>query len=171
MGNFNIIFHLSANSLFAKKYFWQEKLIDSYGLNHWNYHRFAWYSWNRVRFTLLSIQLDSCFGLVGPLQQPVIDSNVECGPSSKPRIPSEYNRNWNTRLECGNASWPPTEGYRERKNQFLWSREGTDFNCSPSLGRSWSHYLSTYSKWEIDSQCTYMYSIRMYIISYKVYMT
>ena len=39
--------------------------------------RFAWYSWNRVRSTLLSILLDSCFGLVGPLQQPAIDSNVD----------------------------------------------------------------------------------------------
>ena len=35
------------------------------------------YNWNRVRSTLLSIRLDSCFGLVGPLQQPVIVSNVD----------------------------------------------------------------------------------------------
>ena len=39
--------------------------------------RSAWYNWNRVRTTLLSMRLDSCFGLVGPLQQPVIDSNVD----------------------------------------------------------------------------------------------
>ena len=39
--------------------------------------RFAWYSWNRVRSTLLSIRLDSCFGLVGPHQQLAIDSNVD----------------------------------------------------------------------------------------------
>ena len=32
---------------------------------------------NRVRTTLLSIRLDSCFGLVGPHQQPAIDSNVD----------------------------------------------------------------------------------------------
>ena len=39
--------------------------------------RFAWHSWNRARSILLSIRLDSCFGLVGPLQQPAIDSNVD----------------------------------------------------------------------------------------------
>ena len=39
--------------------------------------RFAWYNWIRTRSTLLSIRLDSYFGLVGPHQQPVIDSNVD----------------------------------------------------------------------------------------------
>ena len=38
---------------------------------------FGSYSWNRVPSTLLSIRLDSCFGLVGPLRQPIIDSNVD----------------------------------------------------------------------------------------------
>ena len=42
-----------------------------------NYQRFAWYSWNQARSSLLSIRLDSCFGLVGPLQPPAIDSNVD----------------------------------------------------------------------------------------------
>ena len=67
--------------------------------------RFAWYSWNRVRSTLLSIRLDSCFGLVGPLQQPVIDSNVDQVETAL--IPSECTSSWNTRFESSNASWPP----------------------------------------------------------------
>ena len=110
----------------------------------------------------MSIRLDRCFGLVGPLQQPVIDSNVD--PTRNRLYQVECTRSWNA-IQDSNMVMPHGCPQLRKALSFeaLCRQHGLDrgpvaeevqpdrSSCSAVLTKVWMVLDSNYTRQTSDS--------------------